>query len=645
VTASHVPSRGGAPAPPTSPTIVLKLGSSVLRGEGDLPLAVHEIYRWWRQGFRVIAVVSAFAGVTDGILKERLRRSSELAEEQNRRRAKLPPLEPPADSPQASALAILLAAGERRVAGLLALELERSGVPAQVLDPAGIGLETRNSGLEADPSGLDRRRVEKALASCPVAVLPGFQAVNRHGVASLLGRGGSDLTAIFVAQRLGGRCRLLKDVPGILDLDSDTAGAAPRRYTTISWEQAAAVGGGVVQARALAFARTRRFPFELAAPGEEAATAIGPFSEAPVDCTETPPLRVALLGLGTVGQAVYRRLAALPERFTVAGVAVRHPERPRPGVPAGLVTGDAWDLLEEPVDVVVEALPGVEPAAPLLARALALCRHVVSANKAALAARPELWETARGRGLFLAASAAVGGAVPVLETAARLGGEGRLLALEGVLNGTCNFVLDGLEAGCSLEEAVAETRRRGLAEAEPTADLDGSDAACKLALLARAAFGADLDPREIPRDGCRGLDPEAVREAARVGRRVRQVARLAVSQGRLRARVSVESLPQDHFLAAARGEENRVLFEVREGPPVALAGKGAGGRPTAEAVVADLFDLWRLWARRRDAASGAELESPRCPAGTTPEGDGLGALAGNQVAAPEALPRPEEAAP
>lgn len=652
------PTRGNRP----EPTLVLKFGSSVLRGEADLPIAVHEIYRWWRLGYRIVAVVSAFAGVTD-----RLAATTGAAPSQ---RLKRPTSVSAGVGPQvsgaamnsianveSSAFAILLAAGERQAAALLVLELERAGIPAQVLDPAGIGLTTREAGLEADPARVDRRRIERALDACPVAVLPGFQAVDGRGVATLLGRGGSDMTAVFVAHRLGARCRLLKDVPGICESrppapDNHGAGTAvapaserpadhaasprgapsagadgqkrpcldasssaadrsaprPRLFSSLTWHEAAAVGNGVVQDRTLAFAERERFPLEVAAPAQGFATCIGDRLASLVVLRDTAPLDVAILGLGTVGQAVYRRLAALPRLFRVVGVAVRDRARHRDGaVPDELLADDPWAVLERPADVVVEALPGAEPARALIERALAAGRAVVTANKAALAAAPHLLEAEATLAGPLYASAAAGGAVPVLETASRLRATDAVEAVHGVLNGTSNYVLERLEAGATLADALAEARRRGLAEADPTADLDGSDVARKLILLAHAAFGVTLPFETIPRHHAEEIAPDRVRAAARAGKRLRSVGSLTLRDGRPRAAVRLRELSPEDFLAGAREEENRVVFERRGARPLRLAGKGAGGRPTAEAVLADLFDLWRL--RRAGVEGGASSEA------------------------------------
>jgi homoserine dehydrogenase len=497
---------------PSSPTIVLKFGSSVLRSEADLPLAVHEIYREWRAGHRVLAVVSALGCTTDDLLK----RAQQLG---------LPP--------QREGLAALLGTGETAAAALLTLALDRSGLPATLLDPIQIGLLTADRGadaprecLDADPVAVPiavdiprlRRELERA-----IVVVPGFAGRDRADRPTRLGRDGSDLTAPFLALELGASC---SDRPVLLP----PAG---------------------------------------------------------------PPLRVALLGCGTVGGGVLARLLARPDLFRVTGVAVREPNRDRfPAIPRHLRCADPAALVERDADVVVELLGGREPAHRVIARALDLGRHVVTANKALLAGKVESLEArAARRGVSLRYGAAVGGALPALEAVRRAAAQGTVQSIVGVLNGTCNFVLDRCAAGATFAEAVALAREAGYAEDDPTLDLDGSDAAQKLSLLAREAFGVDLPWESIPRRGIGDLDERAPSEALRRGRRVRLIACAERVDGGLRASVQPVDLSPDHPFTLTAGAENALMVELADGERIELAARGAGRWPTTEAVMADLYDL------------------------------------------------------
>ena len=209
--------------------IVLKFGSSVLRSEAYLPNAVHEIYRHWREGAQVIAVVSAFGDTTDQLT----RRAETLCAE-----------------PDRSALATLLATGEAASSALLGLALNRSGISSRVLDPMQAGLRTMGSKLDADPIAVDAARL-LAESRRAVVVLPGFVGRGEQGDTTLLGRGGSDFSALFLAHHLRANCILIKDVEGLYT--SDPAGQTVRgsRFEQASYETALRLGGSVVQHKAV----------------------------------------------------------------------------------------------------------------------------------------------------------------------------------------------------------------------------------------------------------------------------------------------------------------------------------------------------------------------------------------------------------
>ena len=295
-----------------------------------------------------------------------------------------------------------------------------------------------------------------------------------------------------------------------------------------------------------------------------------------------PPLRVALLGCGTVGGGVLHHLLARPGLFQVTGVLVRDLFKDR-GLPRHLFTADADELLGRGTDAVVELLGGLQPAGRLIRESLALGRSVVTANKALLAEEiGPLSELAARRGAFLLYSASVGGKLPALETVRRAAALGPIRSISGVLNGTCNFVLDRCLAGSSFEEAVAEAQAAGYAEADPTLDLDGSDTAQKLALLIREAFGVHLPWNEIPRQGIAGLPP---------GKTFRLVASCERTADGLAASVRPVELPAGHFFARATGAGNALRIEMEDGSLTELTAQGAGRWPTSASVLADLQDL------------------------------------------------------
>jgi homoserine dehydrogenase len=558
--------------------IVLKFGSSVLRNESDLPTAVHEIYRWWRDGFQVVAVVSAFGNTTD----ELTQRAHSVCEQ-----------------PDDKLLAALLATGEATSSVLLGLALNRSGIPGTVLDAETAGLRTDGPLLDGNLTSVDISGVRKELEK-GIVVLPGFVGRSRCGKTTLLGRGGSDLTALFLAQRLGGTCRLIKDVDGLYTSDPNSdSRSLPARYSRVSYATAARVGGAVVQRKAIEFAEQQRLRFSVSSIGSCRTTEVGPYADS-LALSEPPsrPLRVALLGCGTVGGGVYQRLRALPELFSVLAVGTRNLDC---GVPAKVLTPHLEALIAEPVDVVIELLGGIEPARTLISQALRLGRRVVTANKALLANDLTKLQRLATNNARLHYSAAVGGVTPALETISRARSSSSLVSISGVLNGTTNFVLDELAHGSDLSQAVSAAQLNGYAERDPKLDLDGTDAAQKLILLARAAFDIDLPFRSIEKHGIESLNPNKIRQARDNGRVTRLVAECHRTSKGLVASVAPIELHLDHPLASVSGVENRLLIHSQRGKSWTASGRGAGRWPTTEAVMSDLFDL------RRELINAAEV--------------------------------------
>ncbi|MGP1275007.1 MAG: hypothetical protein ACQRW7_06280 [Caulobacterales bacterium] len=298
-------------------------------------------------------------------------------------------------------------------------------------------------------------------------------------------------------------------------------------------------------------------------------------------------MRAVLLGCGTVGGTLVRRL---PQGVALEGIAVRHWRERGLGSLRILDSVDA--ALDLSPELVIDALPACADAERALERAVDAGAHVVSANKAILARWPDLERTAKEKGRAFLYSAAVGGGVPVLETIGALNARGReITTVKGVFNGTSNFVLDRLARGEALESAVRAAQAAGFAEADPSADLDGDDAAAKLVLTARAAWGIDLDPASIARQSIRDLAPGLAAKAAREGLRVRQIGRIARSGGGVHAAVRLETVGADSVFYRVEREGNGVVLGLNGAPGVILTGKGAGGVPTAASMAGDIARL------------------------------------------------------
>jgi homoserine dehydrogenase len=317
------------------------------------------------------------------------------------------------------------------------------------------------------------------------------------------------------------------------------------------------------------------------------------------------PLNVGLIGLGTVGSQVAERLlTALPQLSRRAGVElclkrvlVRDLKKRRAiEIAPDLLTLDPADVLEDPaIDVLVEVAGGDEPMRSYLERAIAAGKHVITANKVVMAKHgPELLDAAVEKNVDLYFEAAVGGGIPLISTFRTDLQANRIERVSAVINGTTNYVLGRMAAaGLSLSDAVAEAQAAGYAEADPTDDVGGYDATYKLAILASIAYEIKVRPDEIYREGIEGVEPVDFRYARELGYAIKLIAHTQRHPGRVEARVHPAMVPLEHPLARVEGAENAVFVEGDLVGQVLLVGQGAGGRPTASAVVGDLIDLAR----------------------------------------------------
>jgi len=309
--------------------------------------------------------------------------------------------------------------------------------------------------------------------------------------------------------------------------------------------------------------------------------------------------KVAILGFGTVGSSVAQLLRA--QKFP--GIALTHVynrdvERKRTGptakaLPADIVwTENINDILNSNVDVVIETIGGIDGIEGWLKKALRGGKHVVTANKQLIAYKGAgLAKLARDHQRSLVYNAAVAGGVPVIPaTLHGLQGD-HVTRLSGILNGTCNFILSNMEQGAEYADVLKQAQAAGYAEADPTADVDGYDARAKLCILVRAAMQIGVNPDEVPAQTIRNVGAVDFAYARELGCTVRQIARAELVNGVLHARVAPMLVPRTSPIAWSHGTQNMVVTSGEYGGDVVFSGHGAGGNPTAVAIVSDLLSV------------------------------------------------------
>ena len=344
---------------------------------------------------------------------------------------------------------------------------------------------------------------------------------------------------------------------------------------------------------------------------------------------EGKALKVALLGCGVVGTQVARLLqeeaAELAVRsgaqLELAGIAVRRLSHPRPGIDRELLTTDAMGLATRPdVDIVVEVIGGIEPARSLILAAMERGKPVVSANKALLAEHgEEIHRVSRDYGADLYYEAAVAGAIPILRPLrASLAGD-TVHRVMGIVNGTTNFILDRMDSsGADFSESLEEAQALGYAEPDPTADVEGFDAAAKAAILASLAFHTRVTASDVYREGITEVTAADIASAKLLGRIVKLLAICERTDEGVAVRVHPAMIPRTHPLAAVGGAYNAVFVDAKSAGQLMFYGAGAGGTPTASAVLGDIVAVAR---NRLGGTKGPEVTTyaglPVLPMGDT----------------------------
>ena len=318
------------------------------------------------------------------------------------------------------------------------------------------------------------------------------------------------------------------------------------------------------------------------------------------------PVKVGLLGLGTVGggtvQVLRRNADEISRRvgreIQVTHALVRDATKARDVVLDGIaITEDPLAVVDNPdIDIVAELIGGIEPAQELVMRAIANGKHVVTANKALIAtAGNAIFEAAQSQGVMVAFEAAVAGGIPVIKALREALSGNRIQWLAGIINGTGNYVLSSMrESGRDFQEVLEEAQGLGYAEADPTFDIDGTDAAHKLTILAAIAFGIPLQYERVHKEGIDQVTLDDIVYAEQLGYRIKHLGIARQTERGIELRVHPTLIPQRRLIANVDGVMNAILVRGDAVGPMLFYGAGAGAEPTASAVVADLVDVARV---------------------------------------------------
>jgi homoserine dehydrogenase len=320
---------------------------------------------------------------------------------------------------------------------------------------------------------------------------------------------------------------------------------------------------------------------------------------------DTKTLGVGFLGCGVVGSAAAAALMQGVDELRVRSgadlqlrrVAVRTLSRPRDvELPAEILTTDPWEVVSDPsVDIVVEVIGGVDPAKDLILAAFKAGKHVVTANKELISTYgQEILAAAESHGVDVLFEGAVAGGIPIIRPMKESLAGDQVRRVMGIVNGTTNFILTRMsETGESFTEALAEAERLGYTELDPSADIEGYDAAAKVAILASLAFNARVVASDVHREGISRVTPADITAAHELGYEVKLLGVAELDEGFVSARVHTAMVPKTHPLAAVRDVFNAVFIEAELAGQLMFFGRGAGGGPTASAVVGDIVEVAR----------------------------------------------------
>ncbi|MDI6892727.1 MAG: homoserine dehydrogenase [Actinomycetota bacterium] len=316
-------------------------------------------------------------------------------------------------------------------------------------------------------------------------------------------------------------------------------------------------------------------------------------------------INIGLLGLGTVGSGVYKILTRHHDDFALkvgANLNIKAilerdiTKADAVGADRSLITNDASSIIDDPdIDIVVEVLGGIEPARTFILKAIESGKHIVTANKELLASYgKDIFEAADAKGVDVYFEASVGGGIPIIHPLKECLASNKIIKVMGIVNGTTNYVLTRMaEEGCLFKEALEEAQAKGYAERDPSADIEGRDAAAKIAILASIAFNSRVTSPDVYMEGISRVTPEDIMYAGEMGYVIKLIALAKEEKDGLDVRVHPAMIPRDHPLASVRGVYNAIFVEGDAVGEVMFFGPGAGSMPAASAVVGDILDVAR----------------------------------------------------
>lgn len=551
-------------------TIVLKFGHSILKNESNIPEVIAETYLYLRQQYKIVVIVSALGNTTNE-LKDHIKNIFP---------------DGISDAPKES-LAPLLASGEIISSNLVTIGFNQAGIRATNLNHQVIA--TTGDILDSSPVTLNIDKINQLFAEFDVLVLPGFIGVNENNQTTLLGRGGSDFSAIFVANKLKAQsCVLYKDSHGIVENIS----LAPEKqmvFLETSYDYCLNIPYEVIQYKALDYAKKHQQEIIIKNLYKPNQTIINN-KKSDLTSQLVEPIRktkILLLGLGTVGLGVFYKLLSNSRYFEIVGIGVKNLDKHAVhGIDKNIISDDANTILKREYDVLVELVGGTQ-SKEFIVQALKHGKHVITANKLVIAENfEELHALAKEKGAQLKYSAAVAGVIPVLETIISLRKNNiEILEVSGILNGTSNFILTQVNDGNSLESSIKLAQEKGYAESDPTLDINGMDAFHKIKIISLLAFD------KIPTNSIvEGLDQLASLPNNN-DKITKLIATGKIVDGKLVTNVELKQLENTDCLAKIDGVNNCVVIKTSNAPDIKLYGKGAGRWPTAVAVYADILDL------------------------------------------------------